>query len=302
MKISVGLPFHNNEATLADAVRSVFAQSVDDWELILMDDGSTDGSLRIAQAVRDDRVRVYSDGVNRRLAYRLNQITDLAQGRYVARMDADDLMHPERLAKQAEILDRRPEVDVVTTAAYSLDKTDQIRGLRGGAAPDLTAWGVLKRSPFVHPTMLGRVEWFARNRYDANKHRAEDHELFIRVSRTLSNVHLCEALYFCREERSIQVCKYLASCRDDRDAFRKYGPALVGVRRTLHLCALSLLKGEVHRIAAAFGCEHLFVRRRNEPVIREERLEGMRVIAKILSWGVPGLPTRRASEPAEATA
>jgi glycosyltransferase involved in cell wall biosynthesis len=284
------LPFYNSEATLADAIRSVFAQAIDDWELILMDDGSTDGSLRIAQAVRDDRVRVYSDGVNRRLSYRLNQITDLAQGRYVARMDADDLMHPERLAKQAEILDRRPEVDVATTAAYSLDKTDRIRGLRGGTAPDLTPWGVLKRSPFVHPTMLGRVEWFARNRYDASVHRAEDHELFIRACRTLSNAHLREALYFCREEYSAQVRKYLGSCRDDRVAFRKYGPALVGVRRTFHLCSLSFLKGEAYRIAAAFGCQHLWVRRRNKLVDRDERLEGMRVIARILSTEVPGLP------------
>jgi hypothetical protein len=217
-------------------------------------------------------------------------------------MDADDLMHPERLAKQAEVLDRCAEVDLVTGAIYSLDKTDRIRGTRGGAAPDLTPWGVLKRVPFVHPTMLGRVEWFARNRYDVNVHRAEDRELFIRVASTLCNVNLREALYFCREENSAQVRKYLAGCRDDRAVFRKYGPRLVGALKTLHLCSLSLLKGEVYRIAAAFGREHVLVRRRNELVTTEERLEGMRVIARILSMEVAGLPTRRACKFGAATA
>ena len=62
MDVSIGIPFHNNEATLADAVRSVFAQTFADWELILIDDLSTDNSMRIANSVTDDRVTVIRDG------------------------------------------------------------------------------------------------------------------------------------------------------------------------------------------------------------------------------------------------
>jgi glycosyltransferase involved in cell wall biosynthesis len=73
--MTIGIPFYNAEAYLGDAIRSIFAQTYHDWELILVDDGSTDRSLEIARAVRDPRVRVISDGQNRRLPYRLNQIT-----------------------------------------------------------------------------------------------------------------------------------------------------------------------------------------------------------------------------------
>jgi len=64
MSITIGMPFYNAEKYLADAIRSVFAQTYQDWELILMDDGSTDQSLEIAKSVDDPRVRVFSDGKN----------------------------------------------------------------------------------------------------------------------------------------------------------------------------------------------------------------------------------------------
>ncbi|MEN6400626.1 MAG: glycosyltransferase, partial [Armatimonadia bacterium] len=62
--VTVGLPFYNNESTLLDAVRSIFAQTFQDWELVLLDDGSTDGSLEIARSIDDPRVRVIADGQN----------------------------------------------------------------------------------------------------------------------------------------------------------------------------------------------------------------------------------------------
>ena len=91
MAITIGIPFYNAEAYLADAIRSVFAQTYEDWELILIDDGSTDNSLAIARSVDDPRVRVYSDGKNKKLASRLNELTQLATYEFIARMDADDV-------------------------------------------------------------------------------------------------------------------------------------------------------------------------------------------------------------------
>ena len=90
--LTVGIPFHNNEKTLLDAIRSIFSQTFQDWELILVDDGSTDDSLKLALSVEDPRVRVLpSDDQNRLLAARLNEITQAARGEFIARMDADDL-------------------------------------------------------------------------------------------------------------------------------------------------------------------------------------------------------------------
>ena len=104
--ISIGIPFFNAERFLLDSIRSVFAQTHQDWELILVDDGSTDRSLEIAQSIADPRVSVYSDGKNKKLAARLNQIHTLAKFDFIARMDADDLMATDRIRRQLTFLVR----------------------------------------------------------------------------------------------------------------------------------------------------------------------------------------------------
>ncbi|MEN6301484.1 MAG: glycosyltransferase family A protein, partial [Armatimonadia bacterium] len=129
--VSVGIPFYNSEATLLNSVRSVFAQTFQDWELVLMDDGSTDGSLEVARSIDDPRVRVISDGKNLRLPGRLNALHRVTKGRYIARMDSDDLMHPRRLEEQVALLDERPDVDVVGTLMYAMDARKGVHGVEG---------------------------------------------------------------------------------------------------------------------------------------------------------------------------
>ena len=102
--VTIGLPFYNDRLTLELAIKSIFAQTYKNWELILVDDGSTDGSLNIAKKITDKRVRIISDEKNKGLIFRLNQIASLAKGKYLARMDADDLMQPTRIEKQVEFL------------------------------------------------------------------------------------------------------------------------------------------------------------------------------------------------------
>ena len=119
MALTVGIPFRNAESTLGVAVRAVFAQTYEEWELILVDDGSADRSLEIARAVRDPRVRVIADGVNRGLAARLNQIVAEARFEKVARMDADDLMSPRRFEQQLDVL-HNARVEIVTSAMAML--------------------------------------------------------------------------------------------------------------------------------------------------------------------------------------
>ncbi|MGA3020053.1 MAG: glycosyltransferase family A protein, partial [Bryobacteraceae bacterium] len=202
IQVSIGLPFFNNQKTLADAIRSVLAQTLCDWELILVDDGSTDGSLALARSIHDPRVRLVSDGVNRGLSSRLNQIADLARGPYLARLDGDDMMHPERLERQVAALESNPGADMVATAMYSMDRSDRPRGIQGFTHPDIRPIAVLTHSPFVHGSIMARTEWFRRHPYDESRRRSQDRELFIRTFRNLSFVHLAEALYFCREELS----------------------------------------------------------------------------------------------------
>ena len=121
--ITVAIPFYNAQNFLADSIESVLNQTYKEWQLILIDDGSKDKSLEIAKqyAQNDNRILVISDGDNKNLGSRLNQIAKLAKTRYLARMDADDIMHPQRLQRQFEILENNPNIDVLGTNAYVID-------------------------------------------------------------------------------------------------------------------------------------------------------------------------------------
>ena len=289
MKVTVGLPFFNNEATLADAIRSVFAQSFHDWELILVDDGSADRSFEVARRVQDPRVRLVRGDCNRGLSARLNQIAHMARGQYLARMDADDLMHPQRLTWQIAILDERPEVELVGSAMYSLDHSDRPRGIRGNTQPDVSPIGVLKHAPLVHPTITARTEWFLRNPYNEDCHRSEDRELYVRTFRRLKFVQLCDPLYFCREEFSVRLDKYQRSCREDRMIFRQYGPEFAGRLRTWALCLASILKAEVYRAFSAVHAERWLVRKRNTSLNETQTRQALQVLRQVLETRVPGL-------------
>jgi glycosyltransferase involved in cell wall biosynthesis len=290
IQVSIGLPFFSNQKTLADAIRSVFAQTLWDWELILVDDGSTDGSLALARSIRDPRVRLVSDGMNRGLASRLNQIAGLARGRYLARLDGDDMMHPDRLARQIAALESNPGVDMAGTAMYSLDRSDRPRGIQGRTRPDTRPIAVLTHALLLHATITARTEWFRRNPYDESRRRTEDRELFIRTFRNLSFVHLADALYFCREELSVRLDKYLASGQETRSLFRQYGPEMVGRPRATALCLASRLKGEIYRLCMHLHAEQYLVRRRSTPLTEEQTRVAAGIIERIRSTPVPGLP------------
>ena len=159
MRVTIGIPFYNAEQTLAEAIRSVFAQTYTDLELLLLDDGSSDGSLAIAHAIRDPRVTVLSDGRNLGLARRLNQIAQLANGEYNARFDADDLMHSTRIARQVAFLDANPEYDIVDTGMFTIDKDNTVHGKRFclPLTTDPVAW--LERGVMNHSAVIGRTAW-----------------------------------------------------------------------------------------------------------------------------------------------
>ena len=126
--VTIGIPFFKDKEYLSAAIQSVINQTYQNWELILMDDGSSDGSLEIAKSFKDKRIRIVSDGKNKGLPSRLNEIVGLARGEFVARMDADDIMHPERIEKQVDYLIDHPEVNVLGTMAYVIDASNSIIG------------------------------------------------------------------------------------------------------------------------------------------------------------------------------
>lgn len=150
--ISFIIPFYKAESTLLNAIRSIFAQTQQDWELILIDDGSTarslntDRSLELAHSINDPRVTVFSDGENKRLAARLNQISSFVTNDYLARMGADDLVS----TGICSLTDKYQPLGFRTiTENYELTKKSML----------------LVTSSIIHASLVGKKAWFKRNRY-----------------------------------------------------------------------------------------------------------------------------------------
>lgn len=289
VSVTIGIPFLNARRHLADAVRSVFAQTHDDWELLLIDDGSTDGSIEVVRHLDDPRVRVFSDGSHRGLCARLNQIASLARGAYLARMDADDLMHPERIERQLEFLRANPAVDLVDTATFTVDDDLTPLGIRGDRPLDARPSVVLRNGLLVHPTVMGRAEWFRRNPYDAAYVRAEDRELWSRTCATTRFARLCEPLFFYRESPAGNVRNYLRTEGTVRRILHRDGPPLVGAWRTRLLVMRSRLKSMAYYLGTKLGLQGRLIRKRNRPLRAAEMQEGRGILSRVRSTVVAGL-------------
>lgn len=213
--ISIGIPFYNAEKFLDDAIQSVINQTFKEWELILIDDGSRDNSLKIAYkfAKIDSRIRVISDGFNKKLPSRLNQLILESKYDFCVRMDADDIMHPERLEKQYDFLIKNSDIDLVSTAIYSIDIDNKIIGNREVDNP-VTLNSLLKGNyQIVHPSVMARKKWYKNNLYNEGFDRAEDYELWMRsiINKNLNIFIMNEGLLYYREVGNLTKEKLLAS-------------------------------------------------------------------------------------------
>lgn len=192
MICTIAILFYNSEKYLSYAVQSVLNQTFQDWELLLIDDGSNDSSLQIAQsfANKDVRIRVISDGENKGLAARLNESILLARGEFYARMDDDDIMSVNRIERQVKFFVDNPCVDVVGSSAMLINENNEVVG-SGNME------GV--KSGFIHPTVMGKRSWFVNNLYNEQFRRCQDTELWLRTSRNSCFFNIPEPLLFYRE-------------------------------------------------------------------------------------------------------
>lgn len=287
MSISIAIPFYNAEEYLADAIRSVFAQSHQDWELVLIDDGSTDSSLAIAKSVNDPRVRVISDGKNKRLAGRLNEFTNLAKYDYIARMDADDLMMPNRIERQLEIL-LRNDVDIVTTGVYSVLNNLEIVGSRGMSYNSVSFNDILSRKVGItHAALIAKKSWYLRNQYDESLSIAQDLDLWLRTSKNndLKIISITELLYIYREENNVTKDKLLRAYKNERNMIRKYGETYFN-----GLIFKSFLKSMAVVFLGLIGKIDILQKNRGKSEVSQKDMESYNeAIQKIKSTKVKGL-------------
>ncbi len=208
-QLTIGISFKNPGKYFKLALQSVFAQTFTNWELILVDDGSKDDSLRLAKSIEDQRVFIYSDGQCKGLNVRLNQMIQLANASYFFRMDADDIMHPQRLEKQYKLLTQYNENTVIGTDAYSINSNSNVDGFR--SSQQIQKSGFDARHSFWHPTVAASTAWFRKNPY-IEEHiykRSQDAELWCRTTSSTKFINLPEPLLYYRESDTFSFNNYL---------------------------------------------------------------------------------------------
>lgn len=201
--ISVLMPVYNGVSYLGEAIESVLAQTLTDFELIIINDGSRDGSEALIAGYRDPRIRYYSQP-NQGLAATLNRAIGLARGSLLARHDQDDVSLPERFRKQAEFMAGNPDVALVGTHAAIMTAEGRCTGRhhRHPADHALLQFLLLFDNPFVHSSVMLRASALASvggYTTDRSRQPPEDYELWSRLVRSHRVANLPEPLVRYRE-------------------------------------------------------------------------------------------------------
>ncbi len=293
VEVSIGLPFKDDRRTLELAIRSVFSQTHTDWELLLLDDGSADGCLELARAIEDPRVRVLSDGHNRGLAARLDELTLASQGEFIVRMDADDVMHPERVSAQAEALRDSPDVSLVASAAFVMDNDERVLGITGKEEITNHPGLFLRSRVIVHPTIAARRDWMQANPYDPRLRRSQDHELFLRTHPHSRFLKLAAPLLFYRDLGKFSLSKYVEQRRFERETYRTFGADRIGGTATARRIAASHAKEAVYRaldrVGRADAAYDRITRRRITPLTPTEADQASAALRRVQATSIPGL-------------
>ena len=180
--ISVVMPVYNGEKYLREAVESVLKQSFSDFEFIIIDDGSMDKTEEIIKSYNDQRIVYIKNSENLGLAKSFNIGVRAAQGKFITRMDADDISVLGRFQEQLIFLKNHADVDLVGSSVILIKENGKIlKKVRRPINHIDIKWSALFSVPVIHPTAMCRSEIFKNNLYDESFYNSEDYELFSRL-------------------------------------------------------------------------------------------------------------------------
>lgn len=178
--ISVVMPVYNAEQTVEHSIQSILKQSYGNFEFIIVNDGSTDNSLKLISEFRDDRILVIDNEKNSGIAHALNCGIEKAKGDFIARMDADDFAYPQRFEMQMKFLRKNSHIDAVGSSYYQIEKEGKKRLVKMHQTPDECNIYLLYRTPVNHPCLMARKEYYQEIKYPEN-YFAEDYAFFARI-------------------------------------------------------------------------------------------------------------------------
>jgi glycosyltransferase involved in cell wall biosynthesis len=212
--VSILMPVYNAEKHLAEAIESILNQSFTDFEFLIINDGSTDRSEDIILSFSDPRIRYIKNESNLKLIKTLNKGIQLCTGKYIVRMDADDISHPERIQKQVEFMESNPEIGICGSWFETFGNVEN-KVVKYKESHDEIMTRMLYQCHFCHPSIIIRSEIFEDSEmyFDENYPHAEDYDFYLKASKKWKFHNLQEVLLKYRihgesvsnKNRSIQI-------------------------------------------------------------------------------------------------
>lgn len=206
-KVTVLMSVYNGEKFLQESIKSILEQTFKDFEFLIIDDGSSDGSKEIVQSFNAPRIILIENEKNIGLAQSLNKGLKLAKGQYIARMDADDISLPDRLEKQVSFMDNNPEIDVCGSWIKLFDNKKS--SIRKYPEKDLEIKAHLFFNSYIaHPTVILRKCSFQKYNlfYSSDFKAAQDFDLWTRAAKNCNFTNLPEVLLLHRKHK-VQTSK-----------------------------------------------------------------------------------------------
>lgn len=199
-KVSVVMAVYNGERYVKQTIDSILRQTFKDFEFIIVDDGSYDGTSKILKTYNDPKIYVHKQE-NQGLSKSLNTGIKLARGEYIARIDADDIAFPTRLEQQVKFLDEHPKVGLLGTACYLIDSSGKI--LTKFVMPtndENIRKAMIKYNPIFHPTVIMRKDAIEKaGYYDETFKNGLDYDLWFKIAKIYKIANLKDPLILRRE-------------------------------------------------------------------------------------------------------
>lgn len=260
--VSIMMPVYNNEATLELALQSIIQQTFTDWECIIVNDGSTDNTARILANIADPRFNIVTFEVNQGRPFARQKALELAEGKYLAFLDADDFYHPDKLEKQVEILEKNQDVVVVSSGDASYDGEFKLMTYRGVGDGVKRVFTIGQKLRCAMRTSMIRMSVAKQFMFDFRLKHAQDTNYMMRLMHNNKYIITPSIHYYYSEFSSVNLAKLL----------RTYYYSLINVwslreynySNSLKVVMLIVLKFLATIVLAPFTGVKFFLKRRGQ--------------------------------------
>ncbi len=208
--VSIIMPVYNGQLYLRESIESILNQTFGDFEFIIIDDGSDDNTPKILDTYKDKRIKRLRNDINQGVAKTLNRCLEVAQGEFIARMDADDISLPLRFLRQIMYLNEHPEVGVLGSSAQLIDEAGNfICVLPVPVTNTLISWKFLFNNCLIHTSVVFRRILLKKvGVYSENCKHGEDYDLWVKMSFITKIANLKEVLVCSRKHNNAVSSKF----------------------------------------------------------------------------------------------